>query len=195
MKEFPDRLLVVDVEATCWKHSPPPGQQSEIIEIGVCIVDLNAAIPAAALSGKRSLLVRPARSKVSPFCTRLTTLTQEQLETGALFAQACGVLEDEYGSAQHPWISWGDYDRRMFETQCRDFDVRYPFSDRHLNLKAVFAGLNPQKRPVGLSRALTMLGLTFEGTHHRGHDDAWNVGRILCRLLESHEHSLLASFP
>ena len=30
-----DRILVVDVEATCWEGDPPPGQISEIIEIGL----------------------------------------------------------------------------------------------------------------------------------------------------------------
>ena len=29
-----DRILVVDIEATCWEGNPPPGQTSEIIEIG-----------------------------------------------------------------------------------------------------------------------------------------------------------------
>ena len=32
---------VVDVEATCWDGSPPPGQVSEIIEIGLTVVDLD----------------------------------------------------------------------------------------------------------------------------------------------------------
>ena len=33
-------LNVVDVEATCWESVPPPGQISEIIEIGLATVDL-----------------------------------------------------------------------------------------------------------------------------------------------------------
>ncbi|MFE2626194.1 DNA polymerase III, partial [Streptomyces caelestis] len=33
-------LNVVDVEATCWEGQPPPGQVSEIIEIGLTVVDL-----------------------------------------------------------------------------------------------------------------------------------------------------------
>ncbi|NEE10677.1 DNA polymerase III, partial [Streptomyces sp. SID7499] len=35
MGEQGEQLLnVVDVEATCWEGQPPPGQVSEIIEIG-----------------------------------------------------------------------------------------------------------------------------------------------------------------
>ena len=35
-----DQILVVDVEATCWEGDPPPGQISEIIEIGLCVLDV-----------------------------------------------------------------------------------------------------------------------------------------------------------
>jgi inhibitor of KinA sporulation pathway (predicted exonuclease) len=37
-----DQILVVDVESTCWAGAPPTGQISEIIEIGVCPVDVAA---------------------------------------------------------------------------------------------------------------------------------------------------------
>lgn len=30
----------LDVEATCWEHDAPQGQRSEIIEIGVCELNL-----------------------------------------------------------------------------------------------------------------------------------------------------------
>ncbi|WP_241613214.1 hypothetical protein [Rhizobium sp. SSA_523] len=32
-------ILIIDLEATCWDSRPPRGQESEIIEIGVCIMD------------------------------------------------------------------------------------------------------------------------------------------------------------
>jgi inhibitor of KinA sporulation pathway (predicted exonuclease) len=35
-----DRILVIDVEATCWEGEPPPGQTSEIVEIGLCVLDV-----------------------------------------------------------------------------------------------------------------------------------------------------------
>ncbi|NYD46544.1 hypothetical protein BJY14_002527 [Actinomadura luteofluorescens] len=30
------------MEATCWDGQPPPGQVSEIIEIGLCVVDVES---------------------------------------------------------------------------------------------------------------------------------------------------------
>ena len=46
-----DRILVVDIEATCWEGNPPPGQTSEIIEIGLCVLDVpTLRAPSSALS-------------------------------------------------------------------------------------------------------------------------------------------------
>jgi inhibitor of KinA sporulation pathway (predicted exonuclease) len=57
-----DRILVVDVEATCWEGDPPPGQISEIIEIGLCVLDVTTL----ARVEQRDILVRPGCSTVSP---------------------------------------------------------------------------------------------------------------------------------
>ncbi len=69
-----NKIIVIDIEATCWQKYPPPDQESEIIEIGICIVDVATAKPIE----KESILVRPERSKISEFCTQLTTLTQAE---------------------------------------------------------------------------------------------------------------------
>ena len=66
-----DMILVIDVESTCWEGSPPPGQSSEIIEIGLCPVDLKTLTRLE----KRSILIKPIQSEISDFCTELTTLT------------------------------------------------------------------------------------------------------------------------
>jgi inhibitor of KinA sporulation pathway (predicted exonuclease) len=174
-----DRIVVVDVESTCWDGDPPAGQESEIIEIGVCTVDV--------ASGERlereAILVTPQRSTVSEFCTRLTTLTQEQVERGVSFAQACAVLKRKYMSKDRPWAGWGDYDRRQFERQCRAAGVGYPFGPTHINVKALFAVIHALPYEVGMDAALSDLGLPLEGTHHRGVDDAWNIGGILSAIL------------
>ncbi len=174
-----DQILVIDVEATCWEGPAPDGQDNEIIEIGVCTVDLESLAP----DQSESILVRPARSRVSEFCTRLTTLTQEQVDGGISFGEACSHLRKAYRSRDRGWASYGDYDRRQFERQCQATDVAWPFGLTHLNVKNLAAlGLGLQ-REVGMAAALERLGLPLEGTHHRGGDDARNIARILCHLL------------
>ena len=182
MAKLLDRILVIDVEATCWpRGEEPPGAENEIIEVGIAEVD----VAAAAIVGNAGLLVRPQRSGVSPFCTQLTTLTQAQVDAGVTFEEACRVLRKQYRSEDRAWASFGDYDRSQFERQCKSFGVRYPFGKTHFNVKALFALTRALPHEVGMDDALKRLGLPLEGTHHRGGDDARNIAKILCTILQA----------
>ncbi|MCU0702566.1 MAG: exonuclease domain-containing protein [Fimbriiglobus sp.] len=177
-----DHILVVDIEATCWEVGrQPAGEVTDIIEIGVCPVQVSTLTQLE----KRSILIRPERSSVSEFCTRLTTLTPAQVEAGVTFAEACQVLEKEYRSAERVWASFGDYDRKQIQRQCDETGVRYPFGPRHLNVKTLFALVRGLPHEVGTAQAVQMCGRTLEGTHHRGHDDAWNIAGVLIEVLKA----------
>lgn len=126
---------MVDVEATCWQGEPPPGQESEIIEVGVCLLDTRTGERLE----KESILVRPRLSSVSSFCTQLTGLTQERVETGIPFGEACAHMCDRFRTKERVWASYGDYDRRMFELQCKREEAKYPFSAGHINVKTLLA--------------------------------------------------------
>ncbi|WP_042419911.1 3'-5' exonuclease [Streptacidiphilus anmyonensis] len=175
MDEGRNLLNVVDVEATCWDGEPPPGQVNEIIEIGLTVVDLTRG---ERLS-KHRLLVRPGRSRVSPFCTELTGLTQQEVDGGIPFAEACRRLAKEHAAGARPWASWGDYDRHQFTRQCRATGVAYPFGSRHTNAKAVFTEANGLRKRPGMAQALRLAGLPLEGRHHCGADDAWNIAALI----------------
>ena len=174
-----DQILVVDVESTCWDGPPPEGEESEIIEIGLCVVD----VAKLGRLNKHSIFVRPERSTISSFCTELTTLTPDMFASAGSLRDAVKRLKQEFDSKDRLWASWGDYDRRQFERVCRAAGVGYPFGITHLNVKSLFAVSLGLKHEVGLDGAYEMLGLQMEGTHHRGDDDAWNIAGILCRLL------------
>lgn len=176
-----DVILVIDLESTCWQGTPPQGQTSEIIEIGLCTVDLKTLKQ----TEKRSFLVKPVLSEISDFCTELTTLTPEMFVEAGSLVDAIQVLKNEYQSKDRLWASWGDYDRRQFERACRDLNVNYPFGPSHLNVKSLFAAAVGHGHELGLDGAYKRLGLILEGTHHRGDDDAWNIADILCRLLKT----------
>ena len=62
-----DQIVVIDVEATCWEGAPPDGQELEIIEVGVCPL----VVATSQRLERHSILVRPARSTVSAYCTAL----------------------------------------------------------------------------------------------------------------------------
>ena len=80
-----DQILIVDVESTCWEGEPPEGEESEIIEIGLCPVERNSL----SRIDKHSILVKPERSSISPFCTELTTLVPEMFAEAGTLADAC----------------------------------------------------------------------------------------------------------
>ena len=169
---------VVDVEATCWTGDPPPGERSEIIEIGLTVVDLAAGERIA----RHGVFVRPEHSRVGAFCTELTGITPEEAAGGVPFAEACELLLRRHRSDSRPWASWGDYDRKQFERQCNG-PQRYPFGSVHVNAKAVFADAQGARRQ-GMAGALGTAGLPLEGRHHNGADDAWNIGALVLYLVE-----------
>ena len=174
-----DKILVIDVEATCWEGDPPEGQTSEIIEIGLCVLD----VASGERSEPRAIMVRPQRSTLSEYCIQLTTITPEMLADGLTFTEACELLREEYRAHQRTWASYGDYDRLQFSKQCEQWGIPSPFGSAHINVKNLLAlqlGLNNE---VGLQHGCGLLGLAFEGTIHRGVDDAWNIAAVLERVL------------
>lgn len=163
-------LLIVDIEATCWEpaefRSPKdPSKHSEIIQIGMCRPDL-FRIP--------SIVVKPEHSEVSEFCTRLTGLTEAAVAQGTTLRDACARIELLLVDA---WASYGDYDRVMFKHECIAKGVRYPWPEKHYNIKRLVEYLTGRR--MGMAAALQHFGIPMEGRHHDGGDDAYNIARLL----------------
>ena len=114
-------INIIDLEATCWNGKIPPGQVNEIIEIGICQLHTETG----EISKNKGILIKPERSEVSPFCTELTTITQELLDAeGITFIEACKILRTEYQGHQHTWVSYGQYDLNMMKKQCKFRDIQ-----------------------------------------------------------------------
>lgn len=185
-----DKVIVVDLEATCWKKDPPKGQQSEIIEIGICRLHLETG----KIDEKRGFLIKPTRSTMSDYCTSLTSITPEQLAEGVTFEDACQQIADIYQPQDYLWGSWGGYDLRMFKAQSELFGVSYPMSESHVNLKQLYGDVQRKGRRCGLARAIRYEGLTMDGHHHRGMDDAWNTAQLLFKLIQQHGTDILEAY-
>jgi inhibitor of KinA sporulation pathway (predicted exonuclease) len=179
----PELLLVVDLEATCWLGHPPEGQLSEIIEIGISAVDLFTA----EIISTHTALVIPTHSEISAFCTELTHITPELIaEQGMSFEDACEWLIEDYHSDRRLWGSWGAWDMKTFKAQCEARGVPYPFSAHHVNLRSAFTKQSKRHPGGGLIKVLEGVELGFEGTPHRGIDDAYNTARLMRWLLIEH---------
>jgi len=172
------KIIVIDLESTCWKDAPPAGQKSEIIEIGICVLDTADG----KITLNQGLLIKPENSEVSPFCTELTSLTTELLEKeGVTFTEACKILKNEYQANDLPWASYGNYDKNMMTNQCKSRSIVYPLSEDHINVKTEFS-IHFKTKAKGMARALNQLNIELEGTHHRGKDDAKNIAKILFKI-------------
>ena len=169
-------ILVVDIEATCWEPRRPD-ERNEIIEIGIVEI-INKEI-----ARKESIIVLPPTTEISEFCTTLTTLTPEFVdEHGIEYHEAMDILLRKYRSDKQVFASWGDYDRSAFENNCNWNRAPHPFArNMHLNVKTLFAA--KYGYTGGQERCGRDIGVKMEGTAHRGIDDAYNIAKILLKLL------------
>lgn len=180
MAQSSDKILVIDIEATCWRGSRPADQQQEIIEIGICNYDVVNDV----VGDKRSMLVRPVASEISEFCTQLTSITAERVaDEGLEFASACRLLLEDYQARDYLWASWGGFDRKLFRKQCRRLGLSYPFGKKHLNIMGAYKACHGGSS-LRMRAALRVAGLEFIGRHHCGADDAWNTARLLQRMVQ-----------
>lgn len=174
-------VLVLDLEATCW-DTPEARENnvSEIIEIGVCVLDMKSGN----ISRPKGILVKPTASKVSEFCTRLTTITPDLLDKeGVTLRRAVDELIDAYGSPNRIIAAYGAYDGRFLKESCVKEGIRNPLSREYLNVSMLSSMKFKTGRKLGLAKSLQLAGLPFEGTHHRGVDDAVMTAKLLYSIL------------
>jgi len=185
------KMMVVDFECTCFQNEDPDRptgweaeKDQEIIEIGAVIVNLvDLEIEAV-----KPFLVRPD-GLMGAFCEKLTTLTRADVQyslplVGALVQLRGWSKENKFDIKSMPWGSWGDYDRVQIFRECARKGLEYPFGRAHFNIKGMYSMLTGQGHGFGVQKALGQLGMQFEGTAHRGVDDARNTAKILLHLLK-----------
>jgi len=176
-----DEIVTIDIEATCWDNKEEQGDQiQDIIQVGVAILD----VPTLKITRQGEMFVRPLRSSISQYCTNLTTITPQQVAKAPIFGDVCHWLKEQYCTIERPWASYGDFDRSLFQKQCDDMNVRYPFSRDHINVKplaTLYLGLN---KSIGNFKVAEKMRVPFEGVQHTAMDDAVNVAKILAKIIE-----------
>jgi 3'-5' exoribonuclease 1 len=175
-------FLVIDLEATCDDGGRVPKREMEIIEIGAVLVDAISFEPLAEFQS----FVRPVRHRtLTPFCRKLTSITQAQVDGAPGFPAVIQSLREFMANERPLFCSWGNYDRGQFGLDAGYHKVELPFGSDHLNLKEAFSHALGTSKRFGMAGALRELGLPLTGTHHRGIDDARNIARILPYAIEA----------
>ena len=184
MKPILDKIVVVDIETTCWPRGETPKMEdgrdtkSEIIEIGICLLDINTK----EITMSKGYIIKPENTIISSFCENLTTLKQEDVDKGQSLVSALSNIPDIYMTPRRVWSSYGFFDKDHISRESYEKRIKYPFSQRHLNVKTMFAINHKLTSEVGMARALDILQFQPLGIHHRAADDAVNVARILTTL-------------
>ncbi len=166
--------IIFDLEATCWRLRRPPRQ--EIIEIGAVKVGNKGE-----RIGEFSAFIKPKLNpKLSDFCKELTSIEQEEVDRAEDFQEVIWKFEDWlYQSDDRVTLfSWGDYDKHQLQMDAELHELSIPWVENHMCLKTEHAKLLRLREPVGVKTALELSGFTFDGTSHRGIDDARNTARI-----------------
>ena len=172
-----DKLLIVDLEATCSADSALPPSKMETIEIGAVLVDPDHF----EIRDEFQAFIKPVRKPtLTEFCVNLTGITQEMVSEPASYFEVFPVFVEwiNTNAVGSVFCSWGAYDRRQLEQDCAMHGLAYDLP-LHANLKALFSDRQSTKRPVGMAVALELCDIELSGQHHRALDDAKNIAQLL----------------
>jgi len=171
-------LVIFDLEATCWENRE--GKQNEIIEIGAVRVGRDTGN----IIDTFDIFVKPRTNPtLSDFCKELTSIRQQDVDLGYDFVPAMFQFNQYLDKYDDDHImAWGYYDRNQIMRESADknadiIELETKLTNKYLNIKNQFAHTFGVKR-CGIVKALNILKLKFEGTHHRGIDDCENIARI-----------------
>lgn len=176
-----NEVVVIDLEATCWKsRTETAANTSEVIEVGVCILDALTG----EISKPQGIIVKPTVSTISPFCEQLTGITQAMVDDGVSFESAMKTLVEEYNVSDRMVAAYGNYDRNKLKQECQRYGVAFPIGQTYLNVSALATLKLKTGKRLGLDQACQMLGLPFEGRLHRGVDDAQMIAKVLWEIIK-----------
>lgn len=171
-------ILVIDLEATCDEGDCLQASDMEIIEIGAVWATAEGIV----LDEFQALVHPVVRPQLTLFCRQLTRIEQADVDSAEPFPVIAARLSS-FAQRHHApgatWGSWGQYDAKQLVRDCERHGIKHPLAAfQHVNLKRRFAKTRRIKE-VGMARALQMVGLPLDGTHHRGLDDARNIAKLL----------------
>jgi len=185
-------LIIVDLEATCWETGFSKSfYEMETIEIGAVKIDVEKSIAI----DEYDKFIKPIKNPaLSEFCTNLTSITQSDVDPADQFPIVFADFLKWIGPLNEMIIaSWGNYDFYQFKNDCSLHSVPFPFEKRHINIKD-FCKRKLKRRRFGLSFAIQFLEMEFEGTQHRGIDDARNIWRIFEKVSNGNIKAILEDY-
>ncbi len=175
--------VIFDLESTCWDDtdSLSDSNSSEIIEIGAVKLDSDYN----KVEEFQSFIKPIIYPLLSDFCKKLTSIRQEDVDSALLFP----IVKEQFrefcnNGKDTQLVSWGYYDKGMLiREHIRRGSSDYDWVNNHMNLKVEFSK-QYKGRHCGMKKALRVLGISLEGTHHRGINDAKNTSKVFIKMFK-----------
>lgn len=177
-------FIVFDLEATCWEDDTQLKRHTqEIIEIGAVLILENGEE-----DGSYQSFVRPKHHpNLSNFCMNLTSITQIDVNRAGFFPDVIEDFKEWFDfydeEEEYRLCSWGAFDKKALERDCRLHGLDPDWCEHHINLKQQYASFKGLRKEIGLKSAVEREGFEFEGTHHRAISDAENLAKIFVKYL------------
>jgi 3'-5' exoribonuclease 1 len=184
-RNHPSIYLVIDFEATCEENVPDfPHEIIEFPCVAVCATTHT-------ILGEFQTYVKPIiTSKLSPFCTKLTGISQKDVGSAPHIQDAVDMfsrwVEHEMGFSPHdvavvtdgPW----DIDKFLQLHITRDGVIVPRYFRRWVNMRKTFKEFYGIQRTGNLRNMLKTCGLQFQGRAHSGLTDARNIAQLMIAM-------------
>eukprot|EP01026_Neomeris_dumetosa_P051232 TRINITY_DN45052_c0_g1_i3.p1 TRINITY_DN45052_c0_g1~~TRINITY_DN45052_c0_g1_i3.p1 ORF type:complete len:251 (-),score=11.07 TRINITY_DN45052_c0_g1_i3:297-962(-) len=175
-------VIVFDLEATCWENKKiDRKQKNEIIEIGAVAVDSCSGEIESEFQSFVKPIINP---KLTKFCTKLTSITQQQVDGAQTFPEVCQTWRQwisENAGDNYMLASWGWYDRRQLTSDCKLHGLPIEWLQKHISLKHQYMSIKGLEN-AALGSLVEIEGLVFNGTLHRGIDDARFITQVFLKF-------------
>ncbi|CAL4108351.1 unnamed protein product, partial [Meganyctiphanes norvegica] len=188
-QEF-DYIFVLDFESTCWESGPRVGQ--EIIEFPTVLLDMSSG---KVVSEFQQYVMPVEQPILSEFCTKLTGITQNQVEDGMPIGACLGMFtrwvtalskkhqfsfNTNLPGKHATFATWSDWDLSVcLHYECLRKQLKKPeFFNQWIDIRLTYRNFFNRK-PKGLAGALREVGISFEGREHSGIDDAKNTAALV----------------
>lgn len=152
---------------------------SEIIEIG--------AVKVKEVQGKLKVaetfqtFVKPLRgASFTPHTTTFTGITQQDIQNAPSLTAAIEAFRSWIGEEPYYLCAWGPDDKYQLVKSCNEHKIPLDWIRNHNDIQKQFSRKHNTDtyRQIGLKKALEMLEISFEGSHHRAVDDAANTAKV-----------------
>lgn len=178
-------LMSIDLEM-----NQPSGK---IIQIGAVVFNPNSG----AIIERAKFYVNPCE-ELNPYIIELTGVTQEQVDSADILLDVYPKLVELYKKHKCDLnaIVWGGGDTQTIKIELyQQWELNkeyvekpvWSFGHRWIDVKTLFQCFCVQHNHrvrSGLAKAMTRVGLAFEGRKHDALDDAYNTARLFIHLIK-----------